>query len=307
MLNDKISGSAITALRETLGETRVSFAERVGTNSESVRRWEKDEATPTGLRKENIEKLLADTVLRKELDVPDPWTPADLNALQEKLGAKDIADFAKKLGVSDRIIVKWRAGRMNLMSSSLKTLNRAYRQAYSPKPEKKTRVKRASPGQAAVAMAAAGFTPADVKALRERYGETTTQFGKRFKVSGSYISGWETQSERVPQKYHAKIRQMIGRVDRPPLADASTPAPARTPGAKPDKARVAVAGIMESVQSFKDRRNKTLIDDALTHVASVQDMTKPDARKLIATFLYLVWEEVPLNLLLEELTGHKTS
>jgi len=306
-MKDRIPGAQIQALRESLNETRSEFAERLKCSNEAVRKWEVGKAIPTGARRLNIQNLLKHFNVHYSPKAPSPWTARDVVELQELAGLNTV-EFARKLGVSDRIVVKWRAGQMNLMPTSEARLNKLYLQLHPPAEEAKPRAVKSTlmrdPSEAA------SVTPEQVHMLRDRYGETTHQFAKRFGVTGSFIGGWERASQNIPDKHQEKLRAMLRKVHRAenPSEEESVPAA----GAKlpeddsPQKPRIAVASILENVQSFKDRRNKTLVDDALTYVASNMEQTKPQARKLIATFLYLVYEDVPLNVILTELTGHST-
>lgn len=244
MADKKLSGK-ILQVRTMLQESRREFGSRIGCTSEAVRKWELGETTPSNEFMPRLESCLAQysraftaapTTTNPPTGVPVKWTTREINALQKKAGL-NLKEFAETLGVSDRGVIRWRAGKLALLRSSITSLNALYARVHAP----------------------------------------------------------TAKTRETPQK----VLRLLGNAVRPTAVS-----PAKSdPDATKD---TAATSIMETVQAFKDKRNATLVDDALTHVGALLGHSKPQARKLIATFLYLVYEEIPLNTLLKELTSNDT-
>ena len=141
----------------------------------------------------------------------------------------------------------------------------------------------------------------EVDGIRLARAEAADQLrGQRFGVGNSQVSNWAS-SGVIADKHRKKIINLYRRAVAP-----ATPAPAPKEHAAPTTPahKVAVEPLLETVQQFKERRGKALVEEALAHAAAQDGVPKHTARRMIATFLYLVYEEVPLNVILSELTGH---
>jgi DNA-binding transcriptional regulator YiaG len=289
MLYEKDLGENILAIRTRFNETRAQFATRLGVSAESIRKWESGKTVPVLDKHPRLKAVLKNPAPKSVNTLPDKWTVGAVSAMQKRSGLS-VPAFATVIGVSGRLLNKWYKGRMRPTAHTIEKLNRVYTEMYPDIKEAGVTKQNSSE-----------LTGETIRALRERYGETSRQFGRRFNVSGAYISGWETGGQPVPQKHHEKLLRMLRKVDAP-----EPPVAARPKTVKTETAPLPVGTLLQSVQGFKDMRDQTLVQDALKYVAQDTKLSELKVRQVIAIFLHIVNQEVPLHVILAELTGHST-
>jgi len=298
--NGQKVGDVIKRLRvQTLNETPAQFSKRFGVSRRTINQWESNRKAPSDVNWELLKQLLPKMMvtnpdeLRQASTAPPP--PA-------RWGKHEVLELCRMLSVSTRGLAKeldldpgttsaWAAGTSApTRHSIIRQLNDAWNQVHASAktPDKEPEDTNLPPLKEMVQF------------LRSRYGETNQQFGQRFGVGNSQVSNWAS-SGVIADKHRKKIINLYRRAVAP-----ATPAPAPKEHAAPTTPahKVAVEPLLETVQQFKERRGKALVEEALAHAAAQDGVPKHTARRMIATFLYLVYEEVPLNVILSELTGH---
>ncbi len=194
----------LRSLRERFDLTQEELARLLQVSPVTVTAWETAKSRP---RKANLAQIVAlramgqaqvDAALGREA-APAAVKPPQMKRLRKRLALTQ-SDLAKLLGVSTASVTSWEAGksepgRENRRSiAQLRGLTRKEAsQRMGRSSERPGRPERASKSAPRAARkGAAGLSPADIRAIRQKAGLSQGALARLVRVSANSVSNWET-------------------------------------------------------------------------------------------------------------------